>query len=249
MSDLLSSLAASLNAPEAIVKRSAEARAKATGMSVEEVLAAWAGGAEAVSSPKTQVPAPEPQVTTQMEEAAVATAGPQPVTPEPALLPPTPGPEPLAPRLVVPPVLAGNPDRLGVYVFGSIALLALSLLLGLVLPVISMPPPEVRSSALPYSDDALAGRELYRELGCGSCHTQIVRALVADVELGRVTLSDTNQVIGYRRIGPDLSMIGSRINDPLALQEILVAGDGHPDYSGLTDTQLGQLTFYLWESA
>jgi mono/diheme cytochrome c family protein len=46
MSDLAAA-AAAMGAPEALVKRSAEARAKATGASVDEVLAAWAGGAPA----------------------------------------------------------------------------------------------------------------------------------------------------------------------------------------------------------
>ena len=46
MSDLAAA-AAAMGVPEALVKRSAEARAKATGASVDEVLAAWAGGAPA----------------------------------------------------------------------------------------------------------------------------------------------------------------------------------------------------------
>jgi hypothetical protein len=44
MSEYLAAAVQALSAPEAIVKRSAEARAKAGGMSVDEVLAAWAGG-------------------------------------------------------------------------------------------------------------------------------------------------------------------------------------------------------------
>ena len=44
MSDLLAAAAAALGSPEAMVKRSAEARAKASGISVDQVLAAWAGG-------------------------------------------------------------------------------------------------------------------------------------------------------------------------------------------------------------
>ena len=46
MSDLAAA-AAAMGVPEALVKRSAEARAKATGASVDEILAAWAGGAPA----------------------------------------------------------------------------------------------------------------------------------------------------------------------------------------------------------
>jgi mono/diheme cytochrome c family protein len=46
MSDLAAA-AAAMGVPEALVKRSAEARAKATGASVDDILAAWAGGGEA----------------------------------------------------------------------------------------------------------------------------------------------------------------------------------------------------------
>jgi mono/diheme cytochrome c family protein len=56
MSDLAAA-AAALGVPEAIVRRSAEARAKVTGATVDEVLAAWAGGGE-VESRKTEVGSP-----------------------------------------------------------------------------------------------------------------------------------------------------------------------------------------------
>jgi mono/diheme cytochrome c family protein len=68
MSDLAAA-AAALGVPEAIVRRSAEARAKVTGATVDEVLAAWAGGGEVesrktepeVGSQKTEVGSPEPE--------------------------------------------------------------------------------------------------------------------------------------------------------------------------------------------
>ena len=46
MSDLAAA-AAAMGVPEALVKRSAEARARATGTSVDDILAAWAGGGAA----------------------------------------------------------------------------------------------------------------------------------------------------------------------------------------------------------
>jgi len=55
MSDLAAA-AAALGAPEAIVKRSAEARAKASGASVDDILNAWAGGGAA---PAPAAPPPE----------------------------------------------------------------------------------------------------------------------------------------------------------------------------------------------
>jgi len=67
MSDLAAASAA-MGVPEALVKRSAEARSRATGASVDEILTAWAGGAaapaaappEPVPSPESRVPSPEP---------------------------------------------------------------------------------------------------------------------------------------------------------------------------------------------
>jgi len=68
MSDLAAA-AVALGVPEAIVRRSAEARAKITGATVDEVLTAWAGGGEVesrktepeVGSPKTEDASPEPE--------------------------------------------------------------------------------------------------------------------------------------------------------------------------------------------
>ena len=63
MSELLAQAAAALNAPEAIVKRSAEARARAGGVSADEVLAAWAGGGSvATAAPATAPPTPAAEV-------------------------------------------------------------------------------------------------------------------------------------------------------------------------------------------
>ena len=81
MSELLAQAAAALNAPESIVKRSAEARARAGGVSTDEVLAAWAGGAPvaavASDAPATAAPvaAPAPAAS------SVAAAGSSEVTP------------------------------------------------------------------------------------------------------------------------------------------------------------------------
>src|SRR3970040_98516 len=60
MSDLLAAAAAALGSPEAMVKRSAEARAKASGMTVDEVLAAWSGGATITAPPPATIPARPP---------------------------------------------------------------------------------------------------------------------------------------------------------------------------------------------
>jgi hypothetical protein len=99
MSDL-GAAAAALGVPEAIVQRSAAARAAETGMSVDEVLAAWAGGgsvaggppaaeaepgepeapAEEAPAPEEQVAAAAPEAPAPAEPAAVPAAAAGPVT-------------------------------------------------------------------------------------------------------------------------------------------------------------------------
>ena len=68
MSELLAKVAEILGAPETLVQRSAEARAEASGNTVEEVLQSWAGG-EALSA---SAPAEETPVEEVKEEVVVA---------------------------------------------------------------------------------------------------------------------------------------------------------------------------------
>jgi len=78
MSELLAQAAAALNAPEAIVKRSAEARARAGGISTDEVLAAWAGGGSVATAvpAATAAPAAAPAPTPTDQPAAAEAAQP-----------------------------------------------------------------------------------------------------------------------------------------------------------------------------
>jgi mono/diheme cytochrome c family protein len=86
MSEHLAAAAKALSAPEAVVRRSAEARAKATGTAVEAVLAAWAGGGRLPAA------APDPPPT-QQEPPRATIATPPPAPPE--LAAPAPGPAPV----------------------------------------------------------------------------------------------------------------------------------------------------------
>ncbi len=98
----LSAAAAALNAPEALVQRSAEARAKATGAPVEDILAAWAGGAPAPagsspagSSPAGSSPAAsEPADSAPAGAPAEAATAPTESAPEPAPVPGSTAPSP-----------------------------------------------------------------------------------------------------------------------------------------------------------
>ena len=80
MSDLVNKVAEILNAPVDLVQRSAEARAAASGVSVDDVLSSWAGGESvAASAPKEEAPveeAPKEEVVEEVveEEASVEEA-------------------------------------------------------------------------------------------------------------------------------------------------------------------------------
>ena len=80
MSDLVNKVAEILNAPVDLVQRSAEARAAASGVSVDDVLNSWAGGESvSASAPKEEAPveeAPKEEVVEEVieEEAPVEEA-------------------------------------------------------------------------------------------------------------------------------------------------------------------------------
>ena len=87
MSELVNKVAEILNAPVDLVQRSAEARAAASGVSVDDVLSSWAGGESVeASAPKEEAPVEEapvaeaPKEETPVEEAPVAAAVTQKIT-------------------------------------------------------------------------------------------------------------------------------------------------------------------------
>ncbi len=140
MSELLAAAAQALGAPEALVERSAAARAAATGSTVEEVLAAWAGGEAVAAPPAAPAPVAEPAAA----PAPVAEpAAPEPAVPEPVpvaaatLVEPEPAPPAEEPVEVVEPAplgerlrVAGRLGALGGAMLGIVgALLASPLLL------------------------------------------------------------------------------------------------------------------------
>lgn len=104
MSENLARAAEILGAPEILVQRSAEARAAADGISVDEVLAAWAGGG-APPSPSASAPAAAP------EPSPVPAAAPEPApvpaaAPEPSPIPTVPSEPTPAPVAEPAPVVA-----------------------------------------------------------------------------------------------------------------------------------------------
>lgn len=245
MSDLLAAAAAALGTPEALVKRSAEARASASGMTVDEVLAAWAGGG-AAPAPAT-VAEDEPATSGEAPPAAVEPETPQVVIEIPAVAAAAPPPtrSGLAPP-GKPPVLVGQPDRPMTVLAGVVGLFVAVLLVGLVGPSIATENPGARTSAISYSEAGLRGKDIYENLGCESCHTQMVRPVISDVGLGAVTLNDSNQVLGTRRLGPDLSDVGTRLTGN-QIEAIIIGLGDHPG-AVLSSSDLDDLVTYLLES-
>ncbi|MGH8914201.1 MAG: cbb3-type cytochrome c oxidase subunit II, partial [Acidimicrobiia bacterium] len=145
-----------------------------------------------------------------------------------------------------PPVLVGKNDNPMTVFVGALALFAAVFLVGLVGPSLPIDDPGARSSELPFSEAALDGRHIYQSAGCASCHTQLVRPVVADVGLGAVTLNDSNQILGTRRFGPDLSDVGSRASVS-HIEAIITGSGGHPALT-LSPDDLSVLVAYLAES-
>ena len=253
MSDLLAAAAAALGSPEAMVKRSAEARAKASGMTVDEVLAAWSEGATITAPPPRDAEIPVavaaiPAAAPPPLQVETVTALPGPAEAEAPISPLALPARPPAPITTRPPVLVGRTDRPFRTLTAATGLFLVGSLLGFVAPVLLDASGEVRSSRIAFTTQAQTGRTVYEGQGCAACHTQMVRPVVADASLGPVSLSDSNLVLGINRIGPDLAHVGSRL-DQVKLEGLLgTKSPDHPRAGGLAADDLAALVAYLVES-
>ena len=254
MSEYLAAAAANMGMPESLVMRSAEAKAKAQGVTVDDLLREWAGG-EAATPTSTSTPTPS-------EEAPVEAAPAAPVEAAPA------APVAAPPRRHV--IAKKDPDAAPLLVMKRqghvgmmatiVALVAIGAVLAALLPT-QAARQEVNNSigAQPaYSNQAIAGRGIYLADGCWTCHSMVVRATATDFGLGAVTTAKdvaplAGETFGVRRIGPDLSHIGSRLDPAMIfsyLQDPGVTGDGtrHPSYEYLAEEELADLTAFLVET-
>jgi hypothetical protein len=257
-SELLAAAAEAMGMPEAMVERSAQARAAADGISFDEVLAAWGGGG--TITPATPETAPE--------SAPVVEEVDQPAKPAPAPAA-APPPEPVAAPSAVAvleapapqgsPVLEGRRESWVALLAGSIGLFLVAAVFALVLPALDATPEATPPAGL--SAMGLEGREIYVSEGCWYCHTQQVRPIVTDAKLGPVSQSDllasfAPDTLGIQRIGPDLAHVGSRepTNDAAWLTEFLTEpqsvrnGSLQPEYDHLSEGDLQALVQYLLES-
>ena len=235
MSELLSKVAEILKAPEELVQRSAEARAEASGKSVDEVLQSWAGGEAIESSPAAETPVEEAPVEEVVEEAPVE-------------------------EVVEEAPVEVKKESSFVFISGVIAIAIFTYFFGYLFPkqqsenLVS----ESLNNTIEVSNEELKGAEIYNQLNCQSCHTQNVRVVIPDSQNGKVLKNKyaeqaVIQNTGLIRIGPDLSNSASRepTNNPQWLSRYLNDSSSvrenvpHPNYDFLNQQDLDYLITYL----
>ncbi len=231
MSELLSKVAEILKAPEELVQRSAEARAEASGKSVDEVLQSWAGGEAIESSPATETPVEEAPVEEVVEESPVE-------------------------EVVEETPVEVKKESSFVFISGVIAIAIFTYFFGYLFPkqqsenLVS----ESLNNTIEVSNEELKGAEIYNQLNCQSCHTQNVRVVIPDSQNGKVLKNKyaeqaVIQNTGLIRIGPDLSNSASRepTNNPQWLSRYLKDSSSvrenvpHPNYDFLNQQDLDYL--------
>ena len=254
MSDLVNKVAELLNAPVDLVQRSAEARAQASGVSVDDVLNSWAGG-ESVASGSTPPPKEEAPVEEVKEEAPV-----EEVKEE--------APEELVEEIEAQEVVEEIVEEvIELKKESSLAFVSGVLLIGIFTFVFAFVIPKNQSisavesslnNSVSVSSEVLKGAEIYGELNCQSCHTQNVRTLIPDTQNGKVLKNKyANEAlirnVGTIRLGPDLSTNATRepTNNSQWLRRYLTDSSSvnrdlpHPNYGFLDDSDLEYLVTYL----
>ena len=263
MSDA-AAVAATTGVPEELIVRAAKARAAASGTSIDAVLGAWTGGGS--------IAAPAPTATAEPAAAApVETTAPESDSASPSETPAPAAPEaPVAAPVAVAskvdrdaaPLLVGRVDRPMMVSAALVALFVMSAFFAVAVPGLdarNVAADQVPGTTPILSPEGLAGRDVYLEQGCMYCHTQQVRTVVTDIGLGPVTEPGTSPAVGpptlgFVRIGPDLTHIGSRYEDLDILRTVLLDPKSlnpdslMPSYAYLSDADLAALVQFLEES-
>ena len=242
VSDLVNKVAELLNAPVDLVQRSAEARAQASGNSVEEVLSSWAGG-ESVAASAASAPKEEATVEEAPKEEAPAAEVVEEVLEE-----------------VVEEVVELKNESALSFISGVLLVGLFTFLFAFVIPknqatdIVS----DSLNNSVSASNEVIKGAEVYAELNCQSCHTQNVRTLIPDTQNGKVLKNKfANETlinnVGNIRLGPDLSTSATRepTNNSQWLTRYLSDSTSvnrdipHPSYDFLNEDDLEYLVTYL----
>ena len=258
MSELLSKVAEILNAPESLVQRSAEARAEASGKSVDEVLQSWAGG-ESVASVEKSVEEPAP-----VEEPATVEE-PEPVeelstVDESSIDVQEDEDEEIVQLLIEEEHVEIKKESSFALLMGVIGVVVFTYLFAFSIPKQQSEDLVLQSlnNSVRVSEDILKGATIYNQLNCQSCHTQNVRVLIPDSQNGKVLknrFANKNLILntGLLRLAPDLSTLASReptndgawlkkyLTDPTSLKEEIP----HPSINFLNEQDLDYLITYL----
>ena len=249
MSDLVNKVAELLNAPVDLVQRSAEARAQASGVSVDDVLNSWAGGESVAASeappPKEEAPVEEviEEVVEDTSETAIEESTNHEVVEE-----------------IVEEVIELKDESSLAFITGVLLIGIFTFVFAFVIPKnqsISAVENSLNNS-INVSSEVLRGAEIYGELNCQSCHTQNVRTLIPDTQNGKVLKNKYASEalirnVGSIRLGPDLSTNGTRepTNNAQWLKRYLTDSSSvnrdipHPKYEFLDDSDLEYLVTYL----
>ena len=258
MSDLVNKVAEVLKAPVDLVQRSAEARAAASGISVDDVLSSWPGGESvAASAPKEEAP---------VEEAPVEEAPVEEVVEEEATVEETTKEEVEEAELeevvgqVVEQVVELKNESALSFISGVLLVGLFTFLFAFVIPknqateIVN----DSLNNSVSASNEVIKGAEVYAELNCQSCHTQNVRTLIPDTQNGKILKNKfANETlinnVGNIRLGPDLSTSATRepTNNSQWLTRYLSDSTSvnrdipHPSYDFLDDDDLEYLITYL----
>jgi cbb3-type cytochrome oxidase cytochrome c subunit len=257
MSDLVNKVAEILNAPVDLVQRSAEARAEASGVSVDDVLNSWAGGESvAASAPKEEAPVVEEAPVEEVVEKVIEEITTEEVAEEVIEEITT---EEVAEEVIEEIVEMKNESSLS-FISGVLLVSIFTYLFAFAIPknqattLVS----ESLNNSVDVTSEVIKGAEIYSSLNCQSCHTQNVRTLIPDTQNGKVLQNKYANAtlinnVGNIRLGPDLSTAATRepTNNSQWLERYLSDSTSvnrdipHPNYDFLDEEDLEYLITYL----
>jgi len=240
MSELLAKVAEILGAPETLVQRSAEARAEASGNTVEEVLQSWAGGEAIAASAPAAEEAPVEEV---KEEAVVEEA-----------------PLETMEKVIEEESVELKKESSLIFIAGVLGVAMFTYFFAFAIPKNQSADlvAESLNNEIAVSQEVLKGAQVYNDLNCQSCHTQNVRLLIPDSQNGKILKNKfADEVIikntGLLRLGPDLSTSATReptnnekwltryLTDSASVRDTIP----HPNYDFLSTSDLDYLLTYL----
>ena len=259
MSELLSKVSEILGAPETLVQRSAEARAEASGKTVDEVLQSWAGGESISSTPAAETPVAEEAPVEEVKEEVVAEEAPVEEVKEEVVAEEAPVEEIVEQVVEEETVNLKNESSLA-FIAGVLGVAIFTYFFAFSIPKNQSADlvAESLNNEIVVTEEVLKGAEVYNQLNCQSCHTQNVRLLIPDSQNGKILKNKfANETIikntGLLRLGPDLSTAATRepTNNSKWLARYLTDSASvrdeipHPNYDFLSATDLDYLLTYL----